>query len=120
VQTLSICWIGGLLAFHGVHDDLMSKRELCQINLLVSVGFGKLEALGEEILGHGILDQGGVLFLVADPARYLIGILAGILGELVDLLHRLGDGFLVGMQINKNGIIRVDAAGDLTMGAQLG
>ena len=50
----------------------------------------------------------------------MIGILAGILGELVDLLHRLGDGFLVGMQINKNGIIRVDAAGDLTMGAQLG
>lgn len=120
MQTLSIFWIGGLLALHGVHDDLVDESELVQIAVFVTFSLGKLEALGEEILGHGILDQSGVLLLVADPARYLIGILGGILGELVDLLHRLGDGFLVGMQINKNGVIRVDAAGDLTVGAQLG
>ncbi len=108
--------IGALFALHCQDNDFVGQGELFEIGLFVAFLFIELESLREKILAHGFLDFGGVFFLVVDPASELIGVFIRILGQFVDLLHGLGDGGLMGVQIFQNGVIRINAAGNLTMG----
>lgn len=116
VKLLGILQIGGLLALHGKDGNLVEKGELLRVGSCVFFSFVQLDALGEEVLRDSVLDVLGVLFLVVDPACELVGIFSCVLGELIDLVHGLFNGFLVLVHGDEDVVVCVDAARNLAMG----
>ena len=120
MQLLGIFEIGGLFALHGKHDDLVNQGEFVEVGFFVAFLFRKFESLGQEILIHRFLNFVSVFFLIVNPASKLVGIFSGILREFGNLLHCLGDGALVGVEILEDGIVRINSTGDLAVCLKLG
>ena len=112
-ELLGISYVSGLLALHGVNDDLVSESELLGVGVFVCLIH--LDTLSEEILRHGVLNLGCVLFLIGDPAADLIGISSRV----SDLAHSLLDGLLVCLQVDEDSVIGVDTTWDLAMGVEI-
>ena len=61
-----------------------------------------------------------MLLLVVDPAYELVGVLRRVFRKLSDLLHGLRDCFLVLVHGDKDIVVSVDSAWDLTMSREHG
>ncbi len=115
VQGCDVFGVCGLLALHGRDDDLVAKGELGKVGCIRALGFGKFEALGEEVVEHLILNGLGMRFFVDDPTGELVGVFGGVLGERNDLLGGLFDRFEIGVHGSNDIVIGVDATGDLAV-----
>ena len=106
--------VDALLALHGGDGDAVHHLELREVLVFLAV-FRSLDALGQPVSGHLILDGLGVLFLVHDPTDDLI--LAGgfFLVELGEHHHALLDRVTVFHQHVDAHAVAVDAAGHLAV-----
>ncbi len=119
MELFGIFKVGGLFALHREHDDFMDQGEFFEVGFFVAFFFGKFESLRQKILIHGFLNFVGMFLFVVNPAGELIGIFSWLFGEFGNLLHRLGDGALVGVEVGEHRVIRINPTGDLTVCAEL-
>lgn len=116
-EHLDGCRVGALFALHGSNNHLVAGGQLFEVGVLGGVGLGQLQALGEKIVGYGLLNGLGMRLLVHDPAGELMGVGGRVLGKLNDLSGGLFDRFEIGLdQAGENIVIGIDSARNLTVG----